>query len=357
MGGSGSRLLPERKCLRETGLKFFHLRRHRSIEPRNKLETRRDFPPEVNRFTGNLLFFSLKGDHLRTPRIFCCLPLVFVGLVVLLNSTFSRAQSTGIESLPPAPHVKQIHLKHVLVIGQTKGFEHDSISAAMAAIYNMGQESGLWDTEMRTDTELLTKKDLGRNAKNLSYFDVLIFASTTGELDMDDSQKADMLSFIHDDGKGFVGIHAALDTNYKWPEYGEMIGGWFDQHPWMTFQAPIINEDPSFPAVRHFPGAFVKFDEIYQPKEWSRDKVNVLLSLDPTKLNYENNPRIHRTDHDFPVAWSKMYGKGRVFYSTLGHTEESWQDPDIRQMYFEAIRWALGMTEGSTASHPRPSAH
>jgi len=56
------------------------------------------------------------------------------------------------------------------------------------------------------------------------------------------------------------------------------------------------------------------------------------------------------------VAWSKMYGKGRVFYSTLGHTEESWQDPDVRKMYFEAIKWALQMTEGSTASHPRPAA-
>jgi type 1 glutamine amidotransferase len=164
-----------------------------------------------------------------------------------------------------------------------------------------------------------------------------------------------MMSFIHDDGKGFVGIHAALDTNYKWPEYGEMIGGWFDQHPWFTFQAPIINEAPDFPAVRHFPHAFVKFDEIYQPKEWSRDKVNVLLSLDASKLDYSNNPRIHRTDHDFAVAWSKMYGKGRVFYSTLGHTEESWEDPDIRKMYFEAIKWALGMTEGSTASHPHPA--
>ena len=226
----------------------------------------------------------------------------------------------------------------------------------MDAIYQMGKQSGLWDTTMRTDTELLTKKDLGRNAKNLNYFDVLVFASTTGELDMDASQKADMMSFIKEDGKGFVGIHAALDTNYTWPEYGEMIGGWFDQHPWMTFNAPIINEDPSFPAVRHFPKEFVKYDEIYQPKDWSRDKVNVLLSLDPSKLDYANNPRIHRKDHDFPVAWSKMYGKGRVFYSTLGHTEESWNDPDIRKMYFEAIKWALGMTEGSTASHPRPAA-
>jgi hypothetical protein len=292
-----------------------------------------------------------KGDTVRpSSKLSFLLPALAIILIPGIH-----AQSTGSETLPPPPHPKQIHLKHVLVIGQTKGFEHDSISAAMAAVFNMGQESGLWDTMLRTDTELLTKKDLKNNAKNLNYFDVLIFASTTGELDMDATQKQDMLSFIHDDGKGFVGIHAALDTNYTWPEYGELIGGWFDQHPWSTFNAPIVNEDPTFPAVRHFPHAFVKYDEIYQPKSWSRDKVNVLLSLDPAKLNYENNPRIHRADHDFPVAWSKMYGKGRVFYSTLGHTEESWQDPDIRTMYFEAIKWALGMTEGSTASHARPA--
>lgn len=253
----------------------------------------------------------------------------------------------------PPPHAEQVHLKHILVISQTKGWEHDSIPDGMAAIYNMGHDSRLWDTTLRTDTELITKKDLGRNAKNLNYFDALVFLSTTDELDLDDSQKQDMMSFIKGDGKGFVGVHAALDTNFKWPEYGEMIGGWFDQHPWFTFNAPIINEDPTFPATRHFPKAFVKYDEIYQAKEWSRDKVNVLLSLDPAKLNYAN-PGIHRTDHDFAVAWAKMYGKGRVFYSSLGHTEESWDDPDIRKMYFEAIRWVLGMTEGSTAPHPRP---
>ena len=282
---------------------------------------------------------------------------LFSSLVALasLAPHCAKAQAAGVNpAVAPPPHAKQIHLKHVLVIGQTKGFEHDSVPDAMAAIYNLGQQSGLWDTALRTDTELLTKKDLKNNAKNLNYFDLIVFTSTTGELDMDDSQKADMMSFIKDDGKGFVGIHAALDTNYNWPEYGEMIGGWFDQHPWMTFNAPIVNEDPSFPAVRHLPAAFVKYDEIYQPKAWSRDKVNVLLSLDPAKLNYDNNPRIHRADHDFPVAWSKMYGKGRVFYSTLGHTEESWDDPDIKTMYFEAIKWALGLTEGSTASHPRP---
>ena len=290
---------------------------------------------------------------MRSLRLFLFLSMALLSPQIL-NTAGLQAQQPNVSNLvAPPPQAKTIHLKHVLVIGETKGFEHDSVSAAMAAIYNMGHDSGLWDTMLRTDTELLTKKDLGRNTKNLNYFDAVVFTSTTGELDLDDSQKQDFMSFIKDDGKGFVGVHAALDTNYNWPEYGEMIGGWFDQHPWTTFNAPIINEAPDFPAVRHFPHAFTKYDEIYQPKDWSRSKVNVLLSLDSSKLNYADNPRIHRTDHDFAVAWNKMYGKGRVFYSTLGHTEEAWEDPDIRKMYFEAIKWSLGMTEGSTASHAK----
>ena len=178
--------------------------------------------------------------------------LTHVFLLVDCYSVGPESGGSGFLTAPP-PHEKKIHLKHVLVIGQTKGFEHDSVSDGMVAIYNMGRESGLWDATLRTDVELITKKDLRRNTKNLNYFDALVFVSTTGELDLDDSQKADMMSFIKDDGKGFVGVHAALDTNYKWPEYGEMIGGWFDQHPWTTFNAPIINEDPSSPQCVTFP--------------------------------------------------------------------------------------------------------
>ena len=223
----------------------------------------------------------------------------------------------------------------------------------MAVLWQLGRESGMWEASLRTDYEWITKKKMDRNTKNLGNFDALVFVNSTGEMDLDDQQKQDLLSFVRDDGKGFVGVHAALDSNYKWPEYAEMVGGWFDQHPWMTFDAPIILEDPSFPATRHFPHAFMKRDEIYQAKQWSRDKVNVLMRLDESKLNYENNPRIHRDDRDFAVAWSKMYGRGRVFYSTLGHTVESWKDPDIRTMYFEAIKWVLGLTEGSTSPHPK----
>ena len=119
---------------------------------------------------------------MRFPRMFFCFALVFL-------SSNVQAQQLANDMPPPAPHAKEIHLKHVLVIGQTKGFEHNSVSAAMAAIYDMGKESGLWDTMLRTDTELLTKKDLKRNTKNLDYFDAIVFASTTGELDLDASQK------------------------------------------------------------------------------------------------------------------------------------------------------------------------
>ena len=280
-------------------------------------------------------------------------PMSLAAAVIVAAGTFTLAHlkaqtQTQTVTTPPKG------MGHVLVIAETKGFEHDSVPDAMANIWQMGHDSRLWETTLRTDTELLTKKTIkDRNRKDLNYFNVLVFASTTGELNLTDDQKTDMLSFIKEDGKGFVGIHAAMDTNYKWPEYGEMIGGWFDQHPWFTFNAPIILEDPNFPAVRHFPHAFVKYDEIYQPMSWSRDKVNVLLRLDESKLDYSNNPRIHRQDRDFAVAWSKMYGKGRVFYSTLGHTKEAWDDPDIKTMYFEAIKWTMGLTEGGTTSHAR----
>jgi|SRR6185312_5098511 len=252
-----------------------------------------------------------------------------------------------------APLSAQAKKKHLLAIGEVKGFEHDSVSHALATIERLGRESGVWDTYIRTDTELITKKDLGRNAKNLNYFDAVLFY-TTGELDMDDQQKADLLSFVHDDGKGFVGVHSAIDTFYKWPEYGEMVGAYFNDHPWMVFDAPVIVEDPSFPAMKPFPHAFTFRDEIYQVKDFDRSKVNVLASLDASKLDLKN-PRVKRTDRDFPVAWSKMYGNGHVFYCTFGHREETWDDPRIQQMYTDAIKWAMGIIPGSTTSHPNPA--
>ena len=169
---------------------------------------------------------------------------------------------------------------------------------------------------------------------------------------MNDEQKAALMSFLKEDGKGFVGIHSATDTFYQWPEYGEMIGGWFDHHPWNTFEAPVIVEDRNHPATKHMPASFTIRDEIYQFKNYSRDKVRVLMRLDENKLDLKNK-RVHRTDGDFAVTWVKNYGKGRVFYSTLGHVEEAYDNPMIKQMYVEGIKWALGLTEAHANPHPK----
>ena len=243
--------------------------------------------------------------------------------------------------------------KHLLVVGEEKGYRHEAVSHAMATIERMGRESGLWDTTIRTDTEALTKKKLEYNAKNLNDFDAVLFY-TGGELEMDDEQKAALISFVHDDGKGFVGVHSATITFTKWPQYGEMIGGYFDEHPWGTFDAPILVEDPNFPGMQQWGKSFALRDEIYQLKDFSRDKVRVLMQLDASKLD-GNNPRVHRTDRDFAVTWAKQYGKGRVYYSTLGHVEENWDDPRLQKMYREAIRWAMGMVNADVTPLPSPA--
>ena len=119
----------------------------------------------------------------------------------------------------------------------------------------------------------------------------------------------------------------------------------------------MINEDPTFPATRHFPPVFYLTDEFYQVKNFSREKSRVLLRLDTAKLP-PNNGLINK-DGDFPLAWAKMYGSGRVFYSSFAHADKTWDNPDIYQMYFEAIRWALKLTDGDATPRaiPGPAAN
>jgi uncharacterized protein len=259
-------------------------------------------------------------------------------VIILALSVLSAAQSA------PAPR------KQILVIGEEKGYRHEAVSHAMATIERLGKQTGLWDATLRTDSEALTKKKLEYNARNLANFDAIVFF-TGGDLEMDAQQKSDFLSFIHDDGKGFVGIHSAAITFVDWPEYGEMIGGYYDEHPWGTFEAPILVEDPTFPGMEQWPKSFLLRDEIYQIRNYSRETVRVLMRLDASKIDL-GNKNVHRTDRDFAVTWAKMYGKGRVYYTTLGHVQDSWDKPEFQGMIVEAIRWATGMTNANT--HPRP---
>ena len=233
--------------------------------------------------------------------------------------------------------------------------QHESVSHAMSVIEQLGYESGAFDAFIRTDSHIISKQPLRTTGEaasggpNLNNVDAIFFLGHR-EVPIDEAQKADLLSFVRDDGKGFVAAHTATTAFLGWPEFGELLGGRYDEHPWNTAAGTIVNEDPAFPATKHFPPTFAFVDEFYQTKEYSRDKIRVLLRLDVAKM--PPNQGVRRTDGDFPLVWAKSYGKGRVFYSALGHDAKTWDDRDVRLMYLEALKWALRLTEGDAT--PRP---
>jgi type 1 glutamine amidotransferase len=223
----------------------------------------------------------------------------------------------------------------------------------MQTLQRLGQESGWWDVTFRTDCTPLTKKPLAWGAKNLDQFDGVVFF-TDGDLDMDPGQKADLLAFVREDGKGFLGVHSATIAFPSWPEYRQMIGGAYDGHPWGEFKAPLVVEAADFPGLGHLPLHFSAQDEIYQVKDYSRQDVRVLLRLESGKLDL-GREGVHRQDGDFAVAWARTYGKGRVLYNGLGHSREAWERPELQRMWKEMVLWTLGVRAGDATPRPLPA--
>ena len=234
--------------------------------------------------------------------------------------------------------------------------QHDSTSHALAVIERVGYESGAYDTYIRTDSHIISKHPQMTDGKpasggpSLENVDAIFFLGHR-EVQLDDQQKADLISFVKNDGKGFVAAHTGLTAFESWPEFGEMIGARYDGHPWNTASGTIINEDPAFPATKTLPPTFAMTDEFYQPKAYSRDKLRVLLRLDVSKM--PPNPEDHRTDGDFPLAWAKTYGNGRVFYASFAHAASGWDNPEVYRLYFEALKWALRMTDADVTPRPK----
>lgn len=253
----------------------------------------------------------------------------------------------------PAPRTRKV----VLAWADTRNgiAQHDSVSHALSVIERLGYDSGLYDTFIRTDSNIVArdpKRTTGEAASggpNLRMADAIFFLGHR-DVPIDEAQKADLLSFIRDDGKGFVAAHTALTAFDTWPAFGELLGGRYDGHPWNQTAGTIVNEAADFPATRHFPPTFSFADEFYQAKEFSRANARVLLRLDISKL--PASPDVHVQNGDFPLVWAKTFGTGRVFYSALGHDASIWDNRDVALMYFEAIKWALGLTEGDAT--PRP---
>src|SRR5882724_12053430 len=226
--------------------------------------------------------------------------------------------------------------KRVLYMTHSAGFVHDSIPASCSVMQDLGARSGAFEVVCSEDLSLIS-------ADALRDFDVLYFF-TSGELELSDRQKADLLAFVRD-GKGFGGVHSATDTLYTWPEYGDLIGAYFNGHPWYQDVAVRV-EDAEHPIVKDLAPAFHITDEIYQFRDFSRDRVHVLLSLDTSSVDL-GAPGVAREDGDFPLAWCRDYGKGRVFYTALGHPDDTWHDERFQSLLFNALLW-LGGESGVT---------
>ena len=232
-------------------------------------------------------------------------------------------------------------------------------------------------TVIRTDMRLLTKQPIaGYNVRNLNHFDA-VFYMGEGPWNITDQQKTDLLSFVHEDGKGFIAGHAGNGGHLLlWPEYAEMIGGnLVGEFP--SADMHIVVEDPSFPGVQGFPREFTFRDQytIVGPN-YSLGVDHVIVRMDSSKfpevfatLQAENPNHFAspeqlqaslkklaslRTDGDFPIVWAKKYGKGRVWYSSFGHLETTLDDTRIQQMYIGAIKWALGLADPDITPHPFP---
>ena len=232
-------------------------------------------------------------------------------------------------------------MPRVLYLTQSAGFAHPVLPLSEEILPVIGREQGALEVDVVRDAALI-------NHTSLARYDAVVFY-TTGELPMGDRQKRSLVDFIAA-GHGFVGIHSATDTFYEWPAYGELVGGYFDNHPWRQ-EVGIRVEDDAHPSTRHLGSSFRMNDEIYQFRSWDRSRVHVLLSLDTTTVDPEAEG-VHRTDDDFALAWTRTHGRGRMFYTALGHEPEVWRDPRFQRHLVEGIRWAMGQGPAMTDAAP-----
>ena len=235
--------------------------------------------------------------------------------------------------------------KRILYITLSAGFRHESIPTSIEVLKQVAARSGKLEITATEDVSLLTPA-------KLRDFDAVFFY-TTGELPISDTQKADLLEFIRS-GKGFGGVHSATDTFYNWPEYGDLIGAYFNGHPWVQ-PVRLKVTAPDFPAVADLAPEFTIKDEIYQFRNFHPENVRVLLTLDTASVDIKA-PGVNPGATEFPSTWVRNYGQGRVFYTALGHFDETWRDARFQGMLEQAMLWVTGQIEGDATPQPRMKA-
>jgi type 1 glutamine amidotransferase len=242
--------------------------------------------------------------------------------VIFVFFVLVGCDSTTPSPVVPTPTAVTGPIVRVLMLTATAGFRHDSIATAREVLPALGAANGFVVTATE-DLNLVT-------AASLAGFDVVMFANTSGELLLTGEQQRALIGFVNG-GKGFVGTHSATDTLYGWPDYGRLVGAYFDDHPW-TQQGRVLVEDASHAATGSRE-AFNLEEEFYTFRDNPRGRVQVLLRLDPASVGAVG---------DYPLAWAQSFGNGRSYYNALGHFPATWRDSRFQSQLVAAIRWTGG---------------
>ncbi|MBK7938111.1 MAG: ThuA domain-containing protein [Lewinellaceae bacterium] len=212
----------------------------------------------------------------------------------------------------------------VLVFSKTEGYRHECIPVAIAALRKLCRDNGI-----AMDT---TEDGADFNEKNLRRYNAVIFLNTTGDV-LNPAQETDFERYIQAGG-GYVGVHSSTDTEYGWTWYGGLAGGYFNGHPAQQ-NATLLVKDHDHPATKHLGDNWARFDEWYNFKNLNPN-VKVLLSIDESSYQGGTNGADH------PMSWCHEYDGGRAFYTALGHTKESYAEPEFLQHLLGGIKYAIG---------------
>lgn len=246
---------------------------------------------------------------------------VCLGTLALLGSTsVSEVQAQAGSAAPAVAH----RPPKVLVFVKTRGYHHNSIPAGVAALAKLGAENGF-----EVDA---TEDSLDFSPTQLKQYRAVVFLSTTMNV-LGDAEQEAFEKYIRTGG-GYVGIHAATDTEYDWPWYGKLAGAWFQSHPKQQ-KAVIQVVDKKHPSTRFLPERWERFDEWYNYKNINPE-VKVLAQLDEKTYEGGNNGDHH------PIAWYHEFEGGRAFYTGGGHTKESYQEPLFLRHLLGGIQYAMG---------------
>ncbi len=289
-----------------------------------------------------------------TVRMAC---IVLVALMMVMSVHAEKVSSKELKriekNLPDKAPATPKQARKLLVFSLCKGFYHSAIPCGQATFEAMGKKSGAFEAVVSDDIAMF-------EPDNLKQFDAVMFNNTTGELfmpknedlekmsdaekkkaaDYDALLKKSLLDFVKS-GKGLIGIHAATDAFYQWPEYGAMMGGYFDGHPWNE-RVGIKIDDPDSPINAAFKGEnFLIADEIYQLRDYSRKTHRVLLSLDAETTDMTKDG-MKRADKDYAISVIREYEGGRIFYCAFGHRNRVFYTKDVLEHMLTGIQYVLG---------------